>query len=150
MQACNQQNVHMQLHLTGLHWECIFFIKMVIKYSHKSRHATYIGFALSLLTCPGLITITSCENIYVSPLLNESCPAEPCLMISQLAANTSNYLDSNSIVTILPGNHSLYYKLVIENVSTLTIIANSAPALRATVTCTNCTGLCSRIFLNFI
>lgn len=113
---------------------------MVIKYSHKSRHATYIGFALSLLTCPGLITITSCENIYVSPLPNESCPAEPCLTISQLAANTSNYLDSNSIVTILPGNHSLYYKLVIENVSMLTIIANSAPALRATVTCTNCTG----------
>ena len=66
------------------------------------------------------------------------------LTISQFAINTVNdYLDMNSTLVFLPGNHSLYHKLVIKNVSRLTITA-LFPMSQATFTCIDCAGFVFR------
>ena len=109
-----------------------------MEYCIELRHAGYSTFVLSFLIFFGITSIAG-EVIYIVPSPNEPCPAQPCITISQLAMNTNDYMDINNTLAFLPGNHSLYYELAVENVSTVRII-NSMPTLRTVVTCINCTG----------
>ena len=87
-------------------------------------------------------TQTAGKLIYIVPLANESCPEEPCITISQFAVDLVNdYVDLNNTLRLafLPGNHSLYHKMIIKNVSTLTITA-LFPVSQATVICIDSTG----------
>ena len=103
------------------------------------RKLYFIACAFALTLCFEW-TQTSGKLIYIVPLANESCPAESCITISQFTINTVNdYLDMNSTLVFLPGNHSLYHKLVIKNVSRLTITA-LFPMSQTTVTCIDCAG----------
>ena len=48
-------------------------------------------------------------HYYITPSLNVSCPQDPCLTLSQFAADSNSYLgnETNVSLSFLPGNHSL-------------------------------------------
>ena len=53
---------------------------------------------------------TYCKvHYYITPSLDVSCPQDPCLTLSQFAANSSSYHgnETNMLLFFLPGNHSL-------------------------------------------
>ena len=103
------------------------------------RQLNFITCVFALISCFER-TQTASKLIYIVPFANESCPAEPCITISQFAINIVNdYVDLNNTLAFLPGNHSLYHKMIIKNVSTLTVTA-LFPASQATVICMDCTG----------
>ena len=89
------------------------------------------GIILSL----AMVSFSLCTEIkeeglvYIKPLPSSLCPAEPCLTLSQLAANHSrlNLLQSNVTLIILPGNHSLDAILSVTNTSKLFMLSNSFP-----------------------
>ena len=61
-----------------------------------------------------LIYITTSESA------ESPCPAEPCVTLSQLAINLTQYLNDNMTMIFLRGNHSLDRKLLFTNVTTVT------------------------------
>ena len=64
-----------------------------------------------------LIHTVDCDNVhYITPW--HPCPGsvwESCITLSTLAANTSDYLDSNTTLLFLEGSHTLNSKLVVSN-----------------------------------
>ena len=105
------------------------------------RQLNFIACVFALISCFEQTQITG-KLIYIVPLANETCPEEPCITISQFASNIVNdYVDLNNTLRLafLPGNHSLYHKMIIKNVSTLTITA-LFPVSQATVICIDSTG----------
>ena len=65
---------------------------------------------------------------------HDPCPRLPCLTLSQFAANSSVYLDSNTTLIFQPGSHSLYQELSIVNVSALLMISDSTIRAKASIT----------------
>ena len=91
-------------------------------------------FAISFLICSE-IGPTESEVYFITPSPSHPCFGDSkfCLTLSQFTANISDYLDPNTTLAFLPGDHSLYIILVVENINALTI--TSVSTLRATVTC---------------
>ena len=48
-------------------------------------------------------------ELYITPSVDSSCPQDPCLTLSQFAADLSNYTgnETNISLVFLPGNHTL-------------------------------------------
>ena len=62
-------------------------------------------------------TIENDRVYYITPSLSDPCFEEPCLTLSQLSANPSNYVSSCRTTLIFqPGIHNLSTTLVISNV----------------------------------
>ena len=61
----------------------------------------------------------------------------PCVTLSSFAANTSNYLQFNTKLVLLPGNHTLYSKLTIKHIHQLELRSSTS---RANIVCINHTG----------
>ena len=80
------------------------------------------SFVLLLVTCP--VYNTSSKVFYITTSVSDPCPSEPCLTLSQFAANTSIYLDANTTLNFQPGNHSLDSELLIADICDLFIISN--------------------------
>ena len=73
-------------------------------------------------------TVDSSNVHYITPT---PCPAEDseesCLTLSTLAANSSNYLNSNTTMVFLEGNHILDSGLVVSNIAgSLTLSTNGS------------------------
>ena len=66
---------------------------------------------------------------YIKPSLNNPCPVGPCLTLSQFANRSSHYLASETTLSFMPGNHSLWSKLSIANISALTMISTNSNVL---------------------
>ena len=83
----------------------------------------------------------SSEIYHISPTL-ESCSVdrEPCVTLSQFAANPSQYLQSNTTLVLLEGNHTLNTQLSVEGIVAFSIHSGQ------NVTCVNE----SRIYLHNI
>ena len=62
---------------------------------------------LFLLMCSD--SASSQVHFYITPSLSVHCPRDPCLTLSQLAANSISYLcnETNLSLSFQPGNHSL-------------------------------------------
>ena len=76
----------------------------------------------------------SSEIYHISPtLVNESCPArrEPCVTLSQFAANSSQYLQSNTTLVLLEEDHTLNTQLTVEGIVAFSIYSGQ------NVTCVN-------------
>ena len=89
---------------------------------------------LLLLLCSGLMS----EEVQISPLQNNSesvCSEDPCLSLPQLIHNSSKYLRANTTMIFLPGNHSLESKLLITNISVLTIFSVAASISDTIIIC---------------
>ena len=52
----------------------------------------------------------------------------PCVTLSSFAANTSNYLQLNTKLVLLPGNHTLYSKLTIKHIHRLELRSSTSHA----------------------
>ena len=67
---------------------------------------------------------TNATLLHIIPSSSNPCPVELCLTLSQFAANTSHYLDSNTTLILQPGNHDLKTELVVANVTEFLIVSN--------------------------
>ena len=54
---------------------------------------------------------------YITPSPTTQCPGEFCLTLSTLAANSSEYIDSNTTLVFLEGSHTLNSELVVSNIN---------------------------------
>lgn len=91
---------------------------------------------LLLNICVFFLLLSSClmsEDFLLSPpvQINNLCSEDPgpCLSLSYLAHNISEYLRANSTLMFLPGNHSLESKLFIANISVLTMFSINSSAM---------------------
>ena len=72
-------------------------------------------------------TVSSSNVHYITPSSTAWCPGESCLTLSTLAANSSNYLDSNTTIVFLEGSHILDSDLVVSNIDgSLTLSTNGS------------------------
>lgn len=102
-----------------------------------------ITILLQLLTVVLSGETTEKGQVYhITPSPRDPCLEEPCLTLSQFAANPSHYISSGSTTLIFqPGNHSLSNTLNISNVqnfsldSLTTIKYNIAPFVATTIVC---------------
>ena len=83
-------------------------------------------------------------HYYITPSPNIPCPQDPCLTLSQFAADFSNYHgnETNMSLSFLPGNHSLDRELSLflaDNFIITKDIANSGPG-NVFVECVNQLG----------
>ena len=71
---------------------------------------------------------------HISPTL-ESCSVrrEPCVTLSQFAANSSQYLESNTTLVLLEGNHTLNTQLTVKGIVAFSIHSQ----IGLNVTCKN-------------
>ena len=81
------------------------------------------------------VSFVSCKTYHISPTL-ESCSGHGqfCLTISQFAANSSQYLESNTALVLPEGNHTLETQLTVEGIKAFSMHSSAA-----SVTCENST-----------
>ena len=63
---------------------------------------------------------------YIIPVLQQYetfCPQDPCISLSQFAANSSSYICNGSNITLylLPGHHRLDYEILVSNAESFTM-----------------------------
>ena len=70
---------------------------------------------LLLLMCTALGN--SQVHYYISPSANIHCPGDPCLTLTQFAADSASYLsnETNISLSFMPGNHSLDRELALSH-----------------------------------
>ena len=61
--------------------------------------------ALFLVLCS--INQAASDVYYITTNSTDFCTVQPCLILSQFAANSSHYLNSKTTVVFLPGSHHL-------------------------------------------
>ena len=80
---------------------------------------------------PTIILVTSLLNsatakvLYITPSTSELCTTQ-CLTISELAANTSSYISSNTTLVFTAGTHHLTADLTVSDVNNVSITSNSS------------------------
>ena len=96
-------------------------------------------FGLTYLGLPMIILVTSFLNLatakvlYITPSTSDLCTTQ-CLTISELAANTSNYISSNTTLVFTAGTHHLTANLTVSDVNNVSITSNGSHAANV---CTN-------------
>ena len=89
----------------------------------------------SLFLVLGYLDLIECEVMYyITPSPSDPCLEKPCLTLSQFATNTSKYLDSNTTMIFLPGNHNLDTNLTVAKVESFMILSNSTSMVYAIFT----------------
>ena len=78
-----------------------------------------------------LVVISQCESAeyFIRPTAlgnSTSCPGQPCLTLNQYMKNTSYYVQSNTVLNFLPGEHVLERPLQIRNVENVTLQSSTA------------------------
>ena len=71
-----------------------------------------------LLVC--VVSAQSKVHFYITPSLDIPCPKDPCLTLSQLAADSSNYT-GHVFLVFLPGNHTLNRELILSGADNFSI-----------------------------
>ena len=92
---------------------------------------------LTLLVILGLFSQNRAlsEVYHIIPNPSNHCATQPCLTLSQFAANSSHYLHSNTTLDFLPGIHNLS-KIILMLVNVKYLIMKSVSST-AIVMCTN-------------
>ena len=89
------------------------------------------------------IRLTFSSNVRSEQYLIASSPDQcdsleaPCMTLSSFAANTSNYLQSNTTLVLLPGNHTLCSNLIVKHINQLWLHSNTSDSLSTTIFCIN-------------
>ena len=65
--------------------------------------------------------------LYITPSTSDLCTTQ-CLTISELAANTSNYISSNTTLVFTAGTHHLTSDLTVSDVNNVSITSNGSHA----------------------
>ena len=74
---------------------------------------------------------------YVTPSQNLSCPQQPCLTLSELAADSNLSNSTNVTLLFLPGNHSLDHELVLNDANYISMTKTVGSVL---IKCTSWSG----------
>ena len=84
--------------------------------------AHLLNLIVFLISFCGTHYSASSEIYHISSTL-ESCPVdgEPCVTLSQFAANSSQYLQSNTTLVLLEGSHTLDTQLTVEGIIAFSI-----------------------------
>ena len=70
-----------------------------------------------------VLSLCGATEYYVKPTepTNTSCPAQPCLTLSQYINNSDNYFQSNTIFKFLPGIHHMDRPLDVRDVQSMSL-----------------------------
>ena len=69
------------------------------------------------------------EVYYITTNSTDSCTMQPCLTLSQFAANSSHYLHFNTTLVFLPGTHYLSkVSLTLTNVDEFVMMSENSTA----------------------
>ena len=77
---------------------------------------------LLILLVP-VLSLCGATEYYVRPTepTNTSCPAQPCLTLSQYTSDSDHYFKSNTVFKFLPGTHHMDRPLTIGNVHNMSL-----------------------------
>ena len=77
---------------------------------------------LLILLVP-VLSLCGATEYYVRPTepTNTSCPAQPCLTLSQYTSDSDHYFKSNTVFKFLPGTHHMEKPLTIGNVRNMSL-----------------------------
>ena len=96
---------------------------------------------LLILLVP-VLSLCGATEYYVRPTepTNTSCPAQPCLTLSQYTSDSDHYFKSNTVFKFLPGTHHMDRPLTIGNVHNMSLESlsdesNEYPHLVAQLSC---------------
>ena len=96
----------------------------LVDYFKMSPHQwnSLITFIIILFPVYMHISFASDGLVYIRTSAESPCPAaDPCITLSQLATNLTEYLSDNMTLIFLQGNHSLDRKLQFVNITTITV-----------------------------
>ena len=86
-----------------------------------------------------LILLCICPEIASSvvyhitpPSVATPCPAEPCLTLTQFAANSSNHLHDDTVLLLQPGHYRLDPEIAIQNVNHFAMLSNNSETSTST------------------
>ena len=70
-----------------------------------------------------VLSLCGATEYYVRPTepTNTSCPAQPCLTLSQYTSDSDHYFKSNTVFKFLPGTHHMDRPLTIGNVHNMSL-----------------------------
>ena len=99
---------------------------------------------LVLLILGTIFTHVACGSTvqhYITPSPTLLCPTEEsCLTLSTLAANTSNYLESNTTLIFLTGHHTLDEDFTVTDVNEFLMLSNN-DSVTVNITCSHNTHM---------
>ena len=102
-----------------------------------------ISFLWALLLLPILSQCATQESYYyVKPTTDTSCPADPCLTLSEYVQQPDQYLTSNATMVFLPGTHTLDNDFVVADVASFRLLGDptSLPEVTTQVVCSGPVG----------
>ena len=91
------------------------------------------------------------EQFYVVPNNSTSCPKDPCIILTDIVLNSSQYFASNTVITFLPGYHQTNIignlTVVIKDVRNISMVGYNHinSDLKSVI---HCTGLLGFAFIN--
>ena len=87
-----------------------------------------------------LLTNVRNERCLISPSSDHCDSFEvPCTTLSLLAVNTSSYLQSNTELSLLPGNHTLHTTLTVKHINRL-VVGSDSLSTAASILCVSHTA----------
>ena len=84
----------------------------------------YLFLFLILIT---FLNLATAKVLYITPSTSDLCTTQ-CLTISELAANTSSYISSNTTLVFTAGTHHLTANLTVSDVNNVSITSNGSYA----------------------
>ena len=83
---------------------------------------------LGLLSLIPAVPLASTDQIFVRPSEDTPCPSDACYLLPHVLQNATEYLTSNTIVTLTPGHYLVDEDIltVISDVSNLTIMGSNS------------------------
>ena len=93
-----------------------------------------MDFILPMLLLLPHFNLVSAETYYVTPTSSTACPGEPCLTISEYAAELQNNVSSVVTMAFLEGEHMLSQNLSFQNLDEFSL-TNIAPGTKVNVFC---------------
>ena len=73
----------------------------------------------------GFLNLATAKVLYITPSTSDLCTTQ-CLTISELAANTSSYISSNTTLVFTAGTHYLTANLTVSDVNNVSITSNGS------------------------
>ena len=89
---------------------------------------------------------TTAEQLYVISSNSTSCPREPCHTLTDMVQNPSQYFASNTVITLLPGDHqtniSRNLTVLIKDVRNVSLIGSDSSnnGSKSVILCTGSLG----------
>ena len=66
------------------------------------------------------------SSYHITPSSDTPCPNDPCLTISEFIDQAGQYIALNTTLMFLPGTHTVRSGLLVENITSLTLLGNSS------------------------